>query len=245
MGVPLDTACYGLDDDGRARYLADLVLRGGFEVVVACQGVQHPYRALRLLPPEARPPLVEHGGIAAEVSRTPKDLTAAYVGVSRNITDAALRVMPDPRQVHLIPSMVNLDEFRRAGPGRGAGRAGPGPQHRVVGWVGRLDRKKRVEDVVEAAALLLPRLPDVRFLLVGGPDAFMPEYEAELKALARARGVQDGVVFTGDRADVPRLLCAMDASPGSRGARGCPTWCWRPGRRGCRWWRRATAARRT
>jgi glycosyltransferase involved in cell wall biosynthesis len=211
MGVPLDTACYELDDDGRARYIADLILRGGFEVVVACQGVQHPYRALRLLPPEARPPLVEHGGIASEVSRNPKDLTAAYVGVSRNITDAARRVMPDPSLVRLIPSMVNLDEFR--GQDRDGARAelGLAPQHRVVGWVGRLDRKKRVEDVVEAAALLLPRLPDARFLLVGGPDAFMPEYEAELKALARARGVESVVVFTGDRADVPRLLCAMDA----------------------------------
>jgi glycosyltransferase involved in cell wall biosynthesis len=38
----------------------------------------------------------------------------------------------------------------------------------------------------------------------------MPEYEAELKALARARGVEGAVVFTGDRSDVPRLLCAMD-----------------------------------
>jgi hypothetical protein len=77
LGVPLDTACYALDDDGRARYLAGRLRRGGFEVVVACQGVRHPYRALRLLPPEARPPLVEHGGLASEVARTPKELTAA------------------------------------------------------------------------------------------------------------------------------------------------------------------------
>ena len=211
MGVPLDTTCYRLDDEGRARYIADRIRRGGFEVVVACQGVQHPYRALQLLPPEERPAFVEHGGIVAEVYRNPKDLTTAYVGVSRNITDAAARAMPDPGQVRLIPSMVNLSEFD--GDDREVVRAelGFGPEHRVTGWVGRLDRKKRVEDVIEAAALLRRRLPQARFLLVGGPDAFMPEYETELKALARARGLEDAAVFTGDRADVPRLLTAMDA----------------------------------
>ena len=211
MGVALDTTCYRLDDEGRARYIADLIRRAGYEIVVACQGVQHPYRALRLLPPEDRPALVEHGGIVDEVHRNPKDLTTAYVGVSRNITAAAVRAMPDPGRVRLIPSMVDLSEFD--GGHREAARAefGFGPEHRVAGWVGRLDRKKRVEDVIEAAALLHRRRPRTRFLLVGGTDAFMPEYEGELKALARARGLEEAVVFTGDRADVPRLLAAMDA----------------------------------
>jgi polysaccharide biosynthesis protein PelF len=211
MGVPLDTTCYRLDDEGRARYIADLIRRVGFEIVVACQGVQHAHRALRLLPPGDRPALVEHGGIVDEVHRNPKDLTSVYVGVSRNITNVAVRVVPDARRVRLIPSMVSLTDFDDGDRETARAEFGFGPGHRVAGWVGRLDRKKRVEDVIEAAALLLPRLPQARFLLVGGPDAFMPEYETELRALARLRGIERAVVFAGDRADVPRLLGAMDA----------------------------------
>ena len=211
LGVPLDTACYGLDDAGRARYIAQHIRRHGYDVVVACQGVQHANRAFELLAPDERPALVEHGGLVSEVYRTPKRFTAAYVGVCRDIVEAAQRVLPDPQQARLVPSMVDLAEF--AGHDREAVRRelGFAPQHRVAGWVGRLDRKKRVEDFVQAAALLRDRLPDARFLVVGGWDAFMPEYEGELKALARARGLDGALAFTGDRADVPRLLAALDA----------------------------------
>jgi glycosyltransferase involved in cell wall biosynthesis len=214
LGLPLDTTCYGLDDGGRAVYLADHIRAGRFDVVVACQGVQHAYRALALLSPGERPPLVEHGGLVSEVGRTPKELTAAYVGVSRAIVEVAARALKDPTRARLIPSMVDLREYAGQSPASRAEtrrRFGFGPQHRVAGWVGRLDRKKRVEDFVAAAALLHARHPETRFLLVGGPDAFMPEYAAELEAQVVARGLGEVMVFTGDRSDVPRLMEAMDA----------------------------------
>ena len=211
LGIPLDTTCYALDDVARARYLADLIRRGRYAVVVACQGVQHAYRALELLAPHERPALIEHGGLTSEVFRTPKRFTSAYVGVCRDIVQAAAALLRDPTRARLIPSMVDLAEFE--GHEREAVRRefGFAPWQRVAGWVGRMDRKKRVEDFVEAAALLRRRLPEARFLLVGGPDAFMPEYAEDLEALAQARGLAPALVFTGDRTDVPRLLCAMDA----------------------------------
>ncbi len=211
LGVPLDTACYDLDDVGRAHYLAAAIRRHHYDVVVACQGVQHPHRAFELLPSSSRPALVEHGGLVSEVYRTPKRFTTAYVGVCRAIVEAAAAVLPDPSRARLIPSMVDLEEFE--GHDRAAVRRelGLAPEHRVAGWVGRLDRKKRVEDFIEAAALLHVRLPAARFLVIGGPDAFMPDYEQELRALAHARGLDEVLVFTGDRPDVPRLLLAMDA----------------------------------
>src|SRR5450759_2165987 len=58
----------------------------------------------------------------------------------------------------------------------------------AFGWVGRLDRKKRVEDFVRAAALLQTREPRARFVVIGGADAFMPEYEPELHRLAEDLG---------------------------------------------------------
>jgi len=81
----------------------------------------------------------------------------------------------------------------------------------VVGWVGRLDRKKRVEDFIRTAALVSPSASRVRFYVIGGPDAFMPDYSDELQDLVRQLQLTDGLFFLGDRPDVPRLLSGLDA----------------------------------
>src|SRR5919112_464306 len=60
--------------------------------------------------------------------------------------------------------------------------------------------------------------PTARFVVVGGPDAFMPEYAAELRALSARLGLADVVTFLGDRSDVPRLLAGLD--PFARLSRG-------------------------
>ena len=54
----------------------------------------------------------------------------------------------------------------------------------LIGWVGRLDRKKRVEDFLAAAMRVAASHPQARFVVIGGPDAFMPEYALQLHALA-------------------------------------------------------------
>ena len=149
-------------------------------MVVACQAVPFVHPALRRL--ARRPPLVEHGGLVSEALSGPKDLTDRYVGVCAAIRDAAAGRMPDrPQDALEIPSMVDLAEFDptdRAAVRREWDVADDVP---VVGWVGRLDRKKRVEDVLAAAALLVPRRrPEVRWVVVGGPNFFYPEHEAVL-----------------------------------------------------------------
>ena len=109
-----------------------------------------------------------------------------------------------------IPSMVDLSEFdaaQRRGVRREWGVQDDVP---VAGWVGRLDRKKRVEDFIRAAAGVHRDYPTVRFVVIGGPDAFMPEYADELQALARDLQLQDVLQFLGDRPDVPRLLAGLD-----------------------------------
>lgn len=206
LGVHVDTAPYELSFEDTIRYLVRRLPR--YDLVVSCQDVADIYPALERL--ATRPPLIEHGGLVSEALAGPKHFTARYVGVCRTIRDAAASRMPG-RECHAveIPSMVDLSEFDPAlrGPARAA--LGVGPRDLLVGWVGRLDRKKRVEDFLDAAIILARQEPEARFVVVGGPDAFMPEYEGELRA--RAAPLGDRVVFTGDRADVPALLSAMDA----------------------------------
>ncbi len=207
MGVPVDRTPYDLSFDDTVAYLREKM--AGYDLVVACQAVPDVYPALAgMVEP---PPLIEHGGLVSEALAGPKERTARYVGVCASIRDAAAGRMPDrPQHALRIPSMVDVTEFDPGG--RAAVRAAWGVTDNapVIGWVGRLDRKKRVEDAIAAAALVVERHPAARFVLIGGPDAFMPEYADELRARVRDLGLSETVTFLGDRDDVPRLLAGLD-----------------------------------
>jgi polysaccharide biosynthesis protein PelF len=209
LGVPLDTAPYARSFADTVAYLAEKI--PAYDLVVACQAVPDVYPALELIPPGRRPPLIEHGGLVAEALAGPKHRTARYVGVCRSIRDAAAARMPGrPQHALEIPSMVDLDDFDPAQRGAVRRELGVLEGTPLIGWVGRLDRKKRVEDFLRAAALVRRSCPRARFVVVGGPDAFMPEYAAELRALATTLELDDALRFLGDRPDVPRLLAGLD-----------------------------------
>ncbi len=208
LGVPVDRAPYTLSFDDTVAYLAGKL--PAYDLIVACQAVPDVYPAMQRL--EKRPPLIEHGGLVSEATAGSKRFTNRYVGVCAAIRDAAAAVMRErPQHAIEIPSMIDLAEFNPAD--RAAVRAewGVGEDTPIVGWVGRLDRKKRVEDFIAAAAIVHQQRPNIRFAIIGGPDAFMPEYADELANLVQQRGLSGALFFTGDRPDVPRLLAGLDA----------------------------------
>ncbi len=211
LGVRVDRTAYALSFEETVAYLAERLPR--YDVVVACQAVPDVYPAYELALSRGLrvPPLIEHGGLVVEALAGPKHLTARYVGVCASIRDAARGRMVDrPQHALELPSMVDLAEFDPAQ--RGAVRAEWGivDDSPVIGWVGRMDRKKRVEDFIHAAALLSVRCPQARYVIIGGPDAFMPEYAAHLHELSNSLGLDSALRFLGDRADVARLLAGLD-----------------------------------
>lgn len=68
----------------------------------------------------------------------------------------------------------------------------------------------RVEDFIDAAALVHVRDPNARFVIVGGPDAFMPLYAEALQRRAAESGLCNALSLLDDLSDVPALLQAMD-----------------------------------
>ena len=208
LGINVDRTPYHLSFDDTVVYLAERLPH--YDVVVACQAVTDVYPALeRCANP---PPLIEHGGLVSEALAGPKHLTARYIGVCESIRAAAASRMPNqPQHALAIPSMVDLDAFNpadRAGVRAELGIASDVP---LIGWVGRLDRKKRVEDAIHAAALLRETHLHAQWLVIGGPDAFMPEYADTLQQLTSDLGLDKTVHFLGDRADVPHLMAGLDA----------------------------------
>jgi L-malate glycosyltransferase len=75
------------------------------------------------------------------------------------------------------------------------------PSAPLVFVFSRLNRMKGVEYFLDAAALVAPRFPEARFLIVGDGAA-----RKELEDRARRLGLADRVIFTGFRKDVPDLL---------------------------------------
>jgi glycosyltransferase involved in cell wall biosynthesis len=208
LGITVDRTPYQLSFEDTVDYLTRRL--PAYDLVVACQAVPDVYPALERCP--TGPALIEHGGLVTEALTGPKHLTARYVGVCQAICDAAAsRMLDRPHHALVIPSMVDLSEFH---PGdREAIRRewGVGDTTPVIGWVGRLDRKKRVEDVIQAFARIAPTWPEALLVIVGGPDAFMPEYVDELRGLTRELNLAERVRFLGDRPDVPRLMAGFDA----------------------------------
>ncbi|MBO0144978.1 glycosyltransferase [Agrobacterium sp. Ap1] len=207
LGVDIDTAPYELSFDDTVAYLAGKI--PGYDVIISCQNVADIYPALERL--HLRPPLIEHGGLVSEALAGPKHFTTRYVGVCRSIRDAAASLMTGREQHAVeIPSMVDLSAFDPLHRYAARTALGIGDDQVLIGWVGRLDPKKNVEDFIEAAALVHAVDTRARFVVVGGPDAFMSDYAAKLRTLATARGLDGVLQFKGDRKDIPSLLSAFD-----------------------------------
>lgn len=207
LGIDVDCVPYELSFEDTVDYLAHKI--PAYDLVVSCQNVADIYPALEKL--HWRPPLIEHGGLVAEALAGPKHFTSRYVGVCRSIREAAASKMSGREHCAVeIPSMVDLTEFKPGSRARMRAELDVSDDVVLVGWVGRLDAKKRVEDLVDAAAIVSPRLSNVRFVIIGGPDAFMPDYAEALRRLTVAKGLSRTVTFLGDRADVPALLSALD-----------------------------------
>ncbi len=82
----------------------------------------------------------------------------------------------------------------------------------VIGMVGRLVREKGFFEFFDAAALVLKRFPEAKFLVVG--DVLPSDHDAgksEMVARIDSLGIRDRVVFTGLVKDTAPCLAAMDA----------------------------------
>ena len=109
-----------------------------------------------------------------------------------------------PKKIVVIPNGVDLERFRGVQPASTAALELPGPGP-ILGSVGRLSPKKGQATLLEAAALVLRRRPDVTFVLVGdGPQ------RAELGAHAERLGLDGRLRFLGLVEDPIPLLPRMD-----------------------------------
>jgi glycosyltransferase involved in cell wall biosynthesis len=101
---------------------------------------------------------------------------------------AAVYAIP-PEKLAVVPEPVDLGEWRR----RFAAAARRADGHPTVLSVARMYPRKRLEDLLRAAAILRARIPEVRIRIVGeGPES------RRLRALHAGLGLGDTVALLGE-----------------------------------------------
>lgn len=134
------------------------------------------------------------------------------VVLSKDVAAAQARIHP-VRPQHLVYPGASLEKFetvRAESPAALRARfllPATGP---LIGIVGRLQRWKGMHTLIAAMPLVRARHPDALLAVVGGAHDTEPGYGDELRALARANGVEGAVTFAGYQADVPHWMQAMD-----------------------------------
>jgi glycosyltransferase involved in cell wall biosynthesis len=191
-------AVAGLVRAAQASGAADVVLLNG----LSTQRVLH---ALRL----RRRPAVLHvnNPVADEVPAWSRPWTWSVVRAVVTDTEASARECiaagaPADRVHALNPpawsGVIPPQAARLDGPGR-------------VGYVGRLEPRKGIEDLIVAARRFLRDRPKASLTIVGArSESAPPGYEESLRAAARASGVMDRIAFAGWRADGGDAIAELD-----------------------------------
>ena len=119
----------------------------------------------------------------------------------------------DAAKIVVIPNGVDLSRFDRLdgaeSPFRALGVPDGAP---VILVVSRLNPLKGLEPFLEAAALVAPDFPTVRFVIAGDTNPNERPYWSTLTSLTGKLGLTDRVTFAGLRRDVPQLLSAATIS---------------------------------
>ena len=131
-------------------------------------------------------------------------------GFCRQIADGA-----DPAKCRIIPNGIDVSRYSVLGDSKPET-----PDGQYVALVGRISPIKDVKTYIRAARLVVDRLPDVTFYVLGTPDEDVEYYE-ECRALAELMDLGDRLRFMGNvdmseyypKIDVLVLTSVSEAQP--------------------------------
>lgn len=116
------------------------------------------------------------------------------------------------KRVIVVPNGFETERFAPDSAGRARARKqwGVDDHTPLVGLVARLDRIKDHTTFLRAAALLTKRMPEVKFVCIGGGGS--AEYELELRQLADDLELGNHVIWAGETADMAAAHNGLDVA---------------------------------
>lgn len=141
------------------------------------------------------------------------------VSVSSEITRTLVRAGAKPHRIRTIPNAIDPEQFRPEPTRKHPDRASLGLAHDdfVIGAVGRLERQKRFDLLIDAFARLQGEGPR-RVLCIAGDGPLRHELLSQVERL----GISDRCRFLGHVKDVRRFYPALDVFVQSSEYEGTP-----------------------
>jgi glycosyltransferase involved in cell wall biosynthesis len=156
-----------------------------------------------------------------DLDRLLSSLTSLIIANSDAIRDR-FRGRSEDKSMTIING-VDTGRFHPGAPeGSVRQELGLGPGDVMAGVVGRIAPIKGQRAFIEAAAALIPRHPDLRFIIVGA-GLFEKEkaHEDELRRLVAEQNLEKRIFFTGYQRDICPYLAAMDICAVPSESEGC------------------------
>ena len=144
---------------------------------------------------------------------------AQVFAVSPEIRDRLLAAGTVPARVEMLPNAVDVSVFRPDAAARAKVRRewGIGPADRVVGSLGRLDREKRPDLLIEAFAAVAAARPEARLVIAGAGSG-----GTRLEEEATRRGLYERCRVLGHRPDAEDVLRGFDVFVQASDSEGSP-----------------------
>ena len=76
----------------------------------------------------------------------------------------------------------------------------------IIGFVGNLKPAKGTMTLIKAMPKVLSEIPNALLVIVGQAPENKPEYEIECRAMVKELKIEDNVIFTGFRKDIPAWM---------------------------------------
>lgn len=139
----------------------------------------------------------------------------ALIGVSRHVADSTATFGIPSQRAHAVLNAIEPASWDFSlDPGSLRAELGVPATAPLVACVARLFHWKGQAELIRALALVHRQFPETRLVIVGAEDvmagAGRPSFMGELRALVDELRLEDKVIFTGKRPDVPRVMAAAD-----------------------------------
>ncbi len=109
-------------------------------------------------------------------------------------------------KAHLLHNAIDLNVYTYKDEWRKEARKELGVENKfVLGHVGRFNIQKNHSFLIDVFAEIHKRIKDTRLVLVG-----TGELTDSIKTKVKELDLEDAVIFSGMRKDIPQILCAMD-----------------------------------
>ncbi len=207
--------CLLLIEIPQLRRLLKLLKQERIDLIVLNNDV-HYHRVGALAARISRIPCIcrKAGGIG-EGKRDKKILTRwidLFVAVSGATARDQLENNSSTKRVVSIYEGIDLEKFTPSSSrARTRSELGIPLNKKVVGYISRLVAGKGHNEFIAAAALIKQKYEDVIFLIVGEDKADREStLMADLRSKVRSLNLDDSVIFTGWRTDIPEILSVLD-----------------------------------